>query len=210
MSWPSVRRGRPGTPSEGNGFVLAQPVAPGAGEAPTALRRSGPKCRSRLPFISSGASSCKAAAKARRFSRCCTASWRSAGEETRRPIRHLFLFIGAKPNSDWLSGCVKLDPEGFVLTGESCSTERQLLETSRRGVFAIGDVRAGSVKRVAAAGDELHVESEILEVRPSKSRPNQGVIKVRTTTFNQNDEPVQVQIGNLLVPARPRASSELI
>ena len=78
--------------------------------------------------------------------------WRVvSGEETRRPIRHLFLFIGEEPNSDWLSGCVKLDPEGFVLTGESCSTERQLLETSRRGVLAIGDVRAGSVKRVAAA-----------------------------------------------------------
>ena len=61
---------------------------------------------------------------------------------------------GAEPNSDWLSGCVKLNPEGFVLTGESCSTERQLLETSRRGVFAIGDVRAGSVKRVAAAVGE--------------------------------------------------------
>ena len=81
--------------------------------------------------------------------------WRVvSGEETRRPIRHLFLFIGAEPNSDWLAGCVKLDPRGFVLTGESCSTERQLLETSRRGVFAIGDVRAGSVKRVAAAVGE--------------------------------------------------------
>ena len=81
--------------------------------------------------------------------------WRRAsGEETRRPIRHLFLFIGADPNSDWLSGCVKLDPKGFVLTGEGAAAERQLLETSRRGVFAIGDVRSGSVKRVAAAVGE--------------------------------------------------------
>jgi thioredoxin reductase (NADPH) len=81
--------------------------------------------------------------------------WRRAsGEETRRPIRHLFLFIGADPNSDWLSGCVKLDPKGFVLTGESAAAERRLLETSRRGVFAIGDVRSGSVKRVAAAVGE--------------------------------------------------------
>ena len=81
--------------------------------------------------------------------------WRRAsGEETRRPIHHLFLFIGADPNSDWLSGCVKLDPKGFVLTGESAAAERQLLETSRRGVFAIGDVRSGSVKRVAAAVGE--------------------------------------------------------
>jgi len=51
--------------------------------------------------------------------------------------------------------------------------------------------------------DELRIESEILEVRPSKSRPNQGLIKVRTTTLNQNDEAVQVIIGSLVVPRRP-------
>ncbi len=51
-------------------------------------------------------------------------------------------------------------------------------------------------------GDELHVESEVLEVRPSKSRPNQGLIKVRTTTLNQNGEAVQVYVGNLVVPRR--------
>ncbi len=52
-------------------------------------------------------------------------------------------------------------------------------------------------------GDELHLESEILEVRPSKTRPGQGMIKVKTTTFNQNGEPVQVNIGNLMVRRRP-------
>ena len=52
-------------------------------------------------------------------------------------------------------------------------------------------------------GDELHVQSEILEVRPSKSRPNQGMLKVRTTTLNQKDEAVQVSVGNLVVPRRP-------
>src|SRR6266571_4794151 len=52
-------------------------------------------------------------------------------------------------------------------------------------------------------GDELRVESEVLDVRPSKSRPEQGLIKVRTTTKNQNGEPVQVSIGNLVVPRRP-------
>jgi acyl dehydratase len=51
--------------------------------------------------------------------------------------------------------------------------------------------------------DELHVTAEILEVRPSKSRPNQGVVKVRTTTLNQADEAVQVCVGNLAVPRRP-------
>ena len=60
--------------------------------------------------------------------------------------------------------------------------------------------------RPVRPGDELHVESEILEVRPSKSRPDQGMIKVRTTTFNQNNEPVQVSVGNLVVQRRPDQS----
>jgi acyl dehydratase len=51
-------------------------------------------------------------------------------------------------------------------------------------------------------GDELRIESEIVEVRPSKSRPEQGLIKVRTTTFNQDGKPVQVLVSNLVVPRR--------
>ena len=82
--------------------------------------------------------------------------WRKSGsgEDVRREIRHLFLFIGAQPNTDWLNGSgIALDAKGFVLTGRECKAER-MLETSRRGVFAIGDVRAGSVKRVAASVGE--------------------------------------------------------
>ena len=56
--------------------------------------------------------------------------------------------------------------------------------------------------RPVRPGDELHLESEVLEVRPSKSRPEQGWIKVRTTTLNQNDEPVQILVANLVVPRR--------
>jgi len=56
--------------------------------------------------------------------------------------------------------------------------------------------------RPVRPGDELHLLSEVLEVRPSKSRPDQGMIKVRTTTLNQNDEPVQISVGNLVVPRR--------
>ena len=52
-------------------------------------------------------------------------------------------------------------------------------------------------------GDELHLEIEVLEVRPSKSRPNQGLLKIRTTTTNQKGEAVQVSVGNLIVPRRP-------
>jgi len=80
---------------------------------------------------------------------------RASGEETRRPIRHLFLFIGADPNTDWLAGSgVALDAKGFVLTGPDAGGERHPLETARPGIFAIGDARASSIKRVAAAVGE--------------------------------------------------------
>jgi thioredoxin reductase (NADPH) len=83
--------------------------------------------------------------------------WRnsSTGEEVRQLMSHLFLFIGADPNTDWLAGSgVELDGKGFVLTGEDAGGDRHPLETSKRGVFAIGDVRSGSIKRVAAAVGE--------------------------------------------------------
>jgi thioredoxin reductase (NADPH) len=103
--------------------------------------------------------------------------WRQGAveKEVRRPIRHLFLFTGAEPNTNWLSGSgVALDPKGFILTGTDLTgielsgielsgaestgatapSGRRPLETSRRGVFAIGDVRSSSVKRVAAAVGE--------------------------------------------------------
>ncbi len=79
-------------------------------------------------------------------------TWRHriTGAETRRPIRHVFLFIGADPNTNWLAGSgVALDGHGFVETGRVPG--HHALETSSRGVFAVGDVRAGSVKRVGAA-----------------------------------------------------------
>jgi acyl dehydratase len=59
--------------------------------------------------------------------------------------------------------------------------------------------------RAVRPGDELHIESEVLEVRPSRSRSNQGLVKVRTTTLNQNNEAVQIQIANLIVPRRRSA-----
>jgi thioredoxin reductase (NADPH) len=84
---------------------------------------------------------------------------RRTGEENHRALRHLFLFIGADPNTGWLDGCVDLDAKGFVLTGRTATGHDAgrpalPLETSLPGVFAIGDVRAGSTKRVAAAVGE--------------------------------------------------------
>jgi thioredoxin reductase (NADPH) len=100
--------------------------------------------------------------------------WRAgrSGEEVRRPIQHLFLFIGADPNTDWLSGSgVALDRKGFVLTGAGTTENRHSLETSRPGIFAIGDVRSGSVKRVAAAvGEGAQVVATLHAILPSADR----------------------------------------
>ena len=91
---------------------------------------------------------------------------KTTGARSRKPIRHVFLMTGASPNTAWLESCVLLDPKGFVRTGADLGAEDLraanwpltrppfLFETSLPGVFAIGDVRAGSIKRVAAAVGE--------------------------------------------------------
>jgi thioredoxin reductase (NADPH) len=86
--------------------------------------------------------------------------WNRQGQIEEKAIRHVFLFLGAQPNTAWLGDCVELDRNGFVLTGPDAintwSSERpaHFLETSRPGIFAVGDVRSGSVKRVATAVGE--------------------------------------------------------
>jgi thioredoxin reductase (NADPH) len=88
---------------------------------------------------------------------------RANGSDRQLPARFLFSFIGAEPNTDWLATSgLKLDARGFVLTGADVGGDRLPLETSRRGVFAVGDVRSCSVKRVAAAvGDGAQVVAAI-------------------------------------------------
>ena len=88
---------------------------------------------------------------------------RSSDVEKTRPARFLFSFIGAEPNTDWLSGTgLKLDERGFVVTDADAGEDRLPLETSRSGIFAVGDVRSGSVKRVAASvGDGAQVVASI-------------------------------------------------
>ena len=77
---------------------------------------------------------------------------RDSGEENSRPISHLFSFIGADPNTDWLGNSgVRLDEKGFITTGEG---NAHALATSRDGIFAVGDIRCGSIKRVAAGVGE--------------------------------------------------------
>ena len=75
---------------------------------------------------------------------------RADGTLKHHVLRHLFLFIGADPNAEWLAGCVETNDKGFVVTGAGALPQ----ETNQPGVFAIGDVRAGSTKRVAAAVGE--------------------------------------------------------
>jgi len=95
-------------------------------------------------------------------------TWRDSrsGETETQPIRHVFLMTGADPTTGWLDGCVALDAKGFIKTGPDLSTDDlaaahwplsrppHLLETSLPGVFAVGDVRCGNVKRVASAVGE--------------------------------------------------------
>jgi len=83
-------------------------------------------------------------------------------------------------------------------------TLRLLVESDLKPVGGILGAGADEFRwpRPVRPGDELRIESEILEVRPSRSRPDQGLIKVRTTTLNQNDEAVQIVVANLLVPRR--------
>ena len=90
---------------------------------------------------------------------------KNTGETSTHNIRHVFIMAGASPHTDWLKGCVLLDSKGFILTGRDLdplshsfnwplSRAPQMLETSLPGVFAVGDVRAGNVKRVASAVGE--------------------------------------------------------
>jgi len=93
--------------------------------------------------------------------------WRDqTGESSVHDIRHVFIMAGASPRTDWLRGCIALDNKGFILTGRDLETATdettvrhtaglpQMLETSLPGVFAVGDVRSGNVKRVASAVGE--------------------------------------------------------
>ncbi len=107
-------------------------------------------------------------------------TWKNneTGETSTHPIRHVFVMAGASPRTDWLQGCLALDSKGFILTGRDFgdgATEKSpwplarppyLLETSLPGVFAVGDVRSGNVKRVASAVGEgsiaIHLVHRVL------------------------------------------------
>jgi thioredoxin reductase (NADPH) len=102
--------------------------------------------------------------------------WRNGatGEVEDRPVRYVFCMMGASPCTDWLEGCVALDDKGFVKTGQDLTPEDLvstgwplsrpplLLETSRPGIFAVGDVRSGNIKRVASAVGEGSISIQLV------------------------------------------------
>jgi len=101
--------------------------------------------------------------------------WRNGatGAVEERPVRHVFCMMGADPCTGWLEGCLALDEKGFVKTGQDLTAEDLsgsgwalsrhplLLETSRPGIFAVGDVRSGNVKRVASAVGEGSISIQL-------------------------------------------------
>ena len=94
--------------------------------------------------------------------------WRESktGSVETREIRHVFVMTGAAPSTQWLDGCVELDAKGFIKTGPDLTKDElakrrwplerspYLMETNMPGIFAVGDVRAGNLKRVASAVGE--------------------------------------------------------
>ena len=111
-------------------------------------------------------------------------TWRDnrSGSTETHGIRHVFVMAGALPNTHWLDGCLALDAKGFIKTGPDLSDDDlasakwpltrapHLLETSLPGVFAVGDVRAGSLKRVASAVGEGSIAVAFIFIRYYTSR----------------------------------------
>jgi thioredoxin reductase (NADPH) len=99
---------------------------------------------------------------------CVTWRDKATGGVSAHEIRHVFLMTGASPRTEWLEGCLAMDGKGFILTGRDLETANgekpgprwsagrppYMLETSLPSVFAVGDARSGSVKRVASAVGE--------------------------------------------------------
>jgi acyl dehydratase len=133
-----------------------------------------------------------------------------------------FTSAATRVDADQITGfAVEFDPQPFHLDEEAARdtmfrglaasgwhtaaiTMKLVVESDFRpagGIIGVGFEELRWPKPVRP-GDELHVEGEVLEARPSKSNPRQGLIKVRTTTMNQNGEAVQISVGTLVVRSR--------
>jgi thioredoxin reductase (NADPH) len=103
---------------------------------------------------------------------------RASGAETAKPIRHVFLFLGAEPATEWLKDCgIDVDRSGFIRTGVDIASASgkhrpSAHETSARGIFAVGDIRYGSIKRVGAAiGEGANVVAQLHAVLEALTAP---------------------------------------
>jgi thioredoxin reductase (NADPH) len=149
--------------------------------------------------------------------------WRNnvTGEETEKPIRHVFCFIGAEPATNWLSGSgIALDGRNFVLTGSDVPSDarpsnngsgRPLpLETSVRRVFASGDVRSGSVKRVGAAiGEGAVVGAELHLARADNAAESSGDAEKGAGAGSVGAMGMRLNPHCTPEPARQEATAEL-
>src|SRR5262249_37260300 len=120
--------------------------------------------------------------------------WRNrrTGVEEEHPISHLFVFTGADPVATWLDGCgVPLDEKGFIRTGADAASTGQVrlpMETSVEGIFAVGDVRSGSVKRVGGAiGEGAAVVAQLHSFLARRGTAAAGLASfARSTTFSRS------------------------
>jgi thioredoxin reductase (NADPH) len=112
-----------------------------------------------------------------------TVSDTRTGKRTTVPAKALFVFIGASPHTEWLDGQLATDDPGFLLTGRDVQGEELaeyngdrplFLETSRPGIFAVGDVHSGSIKRVASAVGEGSMAVRLVHQRLASDLPSAG------------------------------------
>jgi thioredoxin reductase (NADPH) len=117
-------------------------------------------------------------------SRLNEVSWinRRNGVQTSKRIANVFLMIGAEPNTQWLNGLVTLDEKGFVKTGGADGFEQTPYATNLRGIYAVGDVRSGSVKRVASAvGEGSVVISDVHRYLAQRTEMIESSVAAATT-----------------------------
>jgi|GEM_PF-2955054 len=125
---------------------------------------------------------------------CVTRINYETGESTVKPIGSVFIMIGAEPNSGWLFGVARLDKKGFILTGGTDGFESTPYATSVPCMFAVGDVRSNSVKRVASAvGEGSVVLSDVLRYLADHrnsfaAEPNSALAALRLANAATNSQ----------------------
>lgn len=115
---------------------------------------------------------------------------RKTGRTETKPISSLFVMIGAEPNTEWLDGCLDLDAKGFVRTGQNSDGKALAspFATTRAGIFAVGDVRSGSVKRVASGVGEgsVVVQAQLVQAEARLALANRQLDRAQRLVENGN------------------------